>query len=181
VRVAHLARSLRTKGLHDLLQAAEDDMRKGNFQKAIDKYNTAQQAVAGSRVPINASLVLLGRGTAELAAGFYRNANIDLHRALADKALLMGQYDLSNWIAQKRLDQITRELQDLANAEKNSEMPPFLLAYLDYNIGEADQAAGDLAEARKRAGRSDPLLSLLERYWNLPQPERKPPAPDLNK
>lgn len=181
LKVASLAAGVRAKGLHDLLQAAEEDMRKGDFQKAIDKYNTAQQAVAASRVPINTSLVLLGRGTAELAAGFYRNASIDLHRALADKALLMGQYDLSSWITQKRLDQITRELQDLANADKNSEMPPFLLAYISYNVGEPDQASRYLDEARKRAGRSDPLVSLLERYWNLPQPDRKAPVPELNK
>lgn len=181
LKVASLADGVRVTRLHDLLQAAENDMRTGDFQKAIDKYNTAYQALAGGKVAVNPSLVLLGRGTAQLAAGFYRNANIDIHRALADRALLMGQFDIGNWMPRNRLDQIARELQELANTDKNAEMPVFLLAFISYNTGESDQADRFLEEARHRAGRSDPLLALLQRYWTLPQPGRKNSAEDLNK
>lgn len=181
LKIGSLADGVRVKGLRDLLKAAEDDMRNGDYQKAIDKYNTAHQALAGGKAATNPSLVLLGRGTAELAAGFYRNANIDLHRALADRALLMGQYEISNWIPRKRLDQVTRELQDLATNDKTAEMPDFLLAFVYYNTGEADQASRFLQDAQHRAGRSDPLLPLLQRYWNLPQRDRKNSAEDLNK
>jgi len=121
---------------------------------------------------------------AELGAGAYRLANADLHRVFsADHATLVAQYDLKSWFPSDRLAAVRKELEDLSAKDTKDEMSEFLLAYIGYNLGEADQAATHLAEARKRADSKDSVLDLLERSWKLPAGQRTSPTlkPDLNK
>lgn len=182
MKVTSLATGVRAKGLHDLLASAEDFMRQGKFQSAVDRYNLAFELAP------NNPLVPLGRANAELGAGAFRLANGDLHNVFtADRAILLAQYDLKAWFPAERLAAVRQQLHDLSLKDANDEMPEFLLAYVAYNTGDADQAMRHLAEARKRAGNQDPALGLLQSLWKLPQqmspdvpPTQLPPA-DLNK
>lgn len=173
VKINSLADGVSAKGLHDLLKSAEDLMRQDKFQSALDKYDAAQQ------VAPHDTLIALGRANAELGAGFYHHASADLHTVfLSDPALLMGQYNLKNWMSEKRLEYITRELSDLAAAEPKSEDPVFLLAYVSFNTGDAAKAADYLKQARARAGNKDDLLDQLDVRW---RPAGASATPDLNK
>lgn len=162
LKIQSLADGIHAKGLHDLLASAEDLMRQGKYESAIQKYNTAAQAVP------NNGLIPLGRANAELAAGYYYQASADLHQVFAhDPALLLGQYDIKSWIGQKRLQYIVEELQGLSRSDTKQETPAFLLAYITYNTGREGEAESYLKEARSRAGDRDPLLSQLESRWKL--------------
>jgi hypothetical protein len=162
LKVKSLADGITAHGLHDLLQNAESLMRQGKFESAIQKYNTA------ARIAPNNGLIPLGRANAELGAGYYYQASADLHQVFqADPALLMGQYDLKNWISAKRLQFITDELGGLAKSDTKQETPSFLLAYIAYNTGRESQAEGYLKDARTRAGGHDPLLGQLQTRWKL--------------
>lgn len=181
VRVSSLADGVSAKGLHDLLASAEDLMRQDKFQSAIDKYNTAEE------VAPNNGLIALGRANAELGAGYYNQASTELHQLFAsDPALLMGQYELKNWMSSDRVEFINKELTGLAASDTKQETPVFLLAYLAYNTGQEAKAAEYLKEARQRSDGKDPVLDQLEARWRLPQPadpslDKTPAAPDLNK
>jgi tetratricopeptide (TPR) repeat protein len=187
IKVTSLATGVRAKGLHDMLASAEDLMRQGKFQSAIDRYNVASQ------IAPNNPLVSLGRANAELGAGAYLIADNDLHRVFnSDHATLVAQYDLKSWFPSERLSTVRTELQKLSAQDPKDEMPEFLLAYIAYNVNETGEAAQHLSEAKKRSGASDPLLDLLEAAWKLPatgggsgatesSPVTRPAAPDLNK
>jgi hypothetical protein len=165
LKIESLADGVAAPGLHGLLKDAEDLMHSGKFESAIQKYNIAQ------RVAPNNGLIPLGRANAELGAGYYYQASADLHQVFqADPALLMGQYNLKNWIRDERMSFITKELRDLSNADKKQETPAFLLAYISYNTGQESQAETYLREARSRARGQDPLLSELEARWKLSTP-----------
>jgi tetratricopeptide (TPR) repeat protein len=174
--VASLAEGIKATGLHDLMLSAEQLMAQGKFQSAINKYNAAEG------VAPNNALIPLGRGNAELGAGYYNQASVDIHQAFeADPAMLLGRYALDKWISSKRIDFVTNELRDLAAGDKSQEMPVFLLAYLSYNTGQDAKAMEYLQEAQKRAGNNDPLLANLETRWKPMPAGAATPAPDLNK
>ena len=178
VKVNSIAEGVQAKGLHDLLQSAEELMKQDKFQSAIAKYNTAED------VAPNDALIPLGRANAELGAGYYNQASVDLHEVFqTSPATLMGQYDLSKWMNDKRVDFIVSDLQALAKADTTQEMPEFLLAYLFYNTGRAPEAAEHLERAKERAGGKDPILKELEARWKLPVEggDAKPPIEPLNK
>ena len=157
-----LAAGMRMNGLKAILESAENLMRHEKFQSAIEKYNTAEQ------VAPNNGLIQLGRANAELGAGYYQKASADLHKVfLSDQTLLMGQYDLKSMLSAKRLEFVTRELEDLARSDSQQEMPAFLLAYIAYNTGKEADAAKYLKDAARRAGNKDPLVQLLQAEWNL--------------
>jgi tetratricopeptide (TPR) repeat protein len=162
LKIDSLADGVTAPGLHGLLTEAEKLMRDGKFETAIKKYNVA------ARVAPNNGLIPLGRANAELAAGYYYQASADLHQVFqADPALLMGQYGLQNWIGDKRLEFITKELTDLSKADPKQETAVFLLAYISYNTGHESAAESYLSEARRRAGTHDPLLNELQSHWKL--------------
>jgi len=176
LRINSLAAGVRAKGLHDLLTAAEDLMRQGKFESAIEKYNMAEQVAPDEH------LIPLGRANAELGAGYYRLAASDLHRVfLSDPALVLGQYDLTQWMPPQRLQYISKELQTLAAGEPQQETPVFLLAYVSYNAGHASEAARYLDQAQQRAGSSDPLLSMLRSHWKLHSGGSPAPGEQINK
>jgi hypothetical protein len=162
LKINSLADGVTAPGLHGLLTEAEKLMRDGKFETAIKKYNVA------ARVAPNNGLIPLGRANAELAAGYYYQASADLHQVFqADPALLMGQYGLQNWIGDKRLEFITKELNQLSKADPKQETPAFLLAYISYNTGQESAAESYLSEAHRRAGAQDPLLGQLQSHWKL--------------
>ena len=177
MKVTSLATGVRAKGLHDMLASAEDLMKQGKFQSAIDRYDIALQ------IAPNNPLVSLGRANAELGAGADRLATADLHRVFSsDHATLMAQYDIKSWFPPERLSAIQKELEDLSSRDPKDEMPEFLLTYIAYNTGNPDDAARHLTEAKKRSATTDPLLDFIERDWKLPTVERtQAPQPELNK
>ncbi|MDB5355311.1 MAG: repeat protein [Phycisphaerales bacterium] len=184
LKVSSLATGVRAKGLHDLLAGAEDLMRQGKFDSAIQKYIEAQ------RVAPNNPLTYLGRAHAELGAGYYAKAEQDLRQVFrADPELLLAQFDLKAAMGEERLAFLRKDLTSLTQSDPKSETPWFLLAYLDYNTGDTAAAEKELNEAEQRAPRSDWAIPALRRHWTLPSkpktaipsgnpaPQAAPPAP----
>ncbi|MDB5305683.1 MAG: repeat protein [Phycisphaerales bacterium] len=178
LKVSSLATGVKAKGLHDLLVGAEDLMRQGKFDSAIDQYVQAQ------RVAPNNPLTYLGRAHAELGAGYYTKAEQDLRQVFhADTELLLAQFDLSAAMGAERLAFLRKDLTGLTQTDPKSETPWFLLAYLDYNAGDAAAAEKDLNEAEKRSNRGDWAIRLLRTHWTLPSkpkaaiPPGNPAAP----
>ena len=182
VKVGSLATGVRGEGLANVLKKAEALMKEGKYASALDQYDAAEA------VTPNNPLIWLGRGNAELAAGFFMRADGHLRQALAtDRALLMGQYDLTAMIGEERLTRIVGELKDQANRDATKATPLFLLAYIAYNTGHEQQALGYLELAEKRGGDAG-FFKLLKDHWALPDggDAAKPdgaaaPKPELNK
>ncbi len=172
LQITSLATGVQAKGLADFLREAEDLMKQGKFYSALDQYDLAEQ------VAPNNPMVPLGRAIAELGAGYYNRAEQHLRDAFTqDPALLMGQYDLKNFLGEERLDFLWTDLKAIANREAKEPRPVFLLAFIDYNTKNQNAAAYlDLAEKRAPAG--DEFYSMLRKYWNLPQSR---PVDDDNK
>jgi hypothetical protein len=163
LQVHSLAQGVQAKGLADLLKEAEADMKAGKYNSALEQYELADQ------VAPNNPLILLGRANAELGQSYYTRAAQHLHEAfMKDQALLMGQYDLRDWLGQDRLEFLSKDLREIANRETKEARPLFLLAYIAYNTGNERRGAAYLDLAEKRAGGQDPLYPLLRKYWVLP-------------
>ena len=183
LQVKSLAAEVKAKGLRDLLESAEELMRAGKFESALEKYDAAEQVTGYS------PLVTLGRAQAELGASYYARAENNLRRSIeSDPALLMGQYDLKSFIGDRRLRFLVEDLKQLAKEDPKSVRPALLLAYIAYNTGNEAQAATYLADAEKRAaGRDDEVLKLMRRHWALPdnadEGANEPPSDgdDMNK
>ena len=102
-------------------------------------------------------------------AATYRSAEQDLRRAFAgDPALLHAQYDLNAFLGEKRLAVITADLKDLAAKEPTSEMPAFLLAFVNYNTGHEAEAMNYLKDVEKREGKADPVVQRMREHWYVP-------------
>lgn len=186
IKVTTLAEGIKAKGLHDLLAGAEDLIRQGKYDLAIQNYNQAQ------RVAPNNPLSLLGRANAELAAEYYARAEQDLRTAYRiNPGLLLLQFDLETLLPNGRASDLRKDLQDLAQKDVKSERPWFMLAYLDYNSNDSATAQKDIFEAEQRSGRADATLRRMRQYWPLPSTAKPvqpphPPAvpqatPELNK
>ena len=163
VQVKSLATGVKAKGLADVLRAAEELMRQGKYDSAIERYAQAERAIP------NNPLIWLGKAHAELAGGYYRRAEQDLRQAVThDPSLTMGQYDLKEMIGQQRLELLVKDLKDTAKRQDNDPGPVLLLAYLAYNTGNSTSAAMYLGEAEKRSGSRDTFCKLLRLHWSLP-------------
>jgi thioredoxin-like negative regulator of GroEL len=173
LQVQNFATGVEARGLHDLLQSADDLMRKGKFTSAMDEYDNA------AAVAPNNPLVVIGRANAELAASLYSRAEADLRAAYgSDQAVMMAQYDLKDLIGEDRLKYLSDDLKQIADSSPNDSTPVFLLAYIDYNDHQEAQAAAYLDLAQKREGGNDDLIKSLMTHWTLPTTQ---PAGDMNK
>ncbi len=181
MKVSSLAQGVAGEGLGNVLKKAETLMKEGKYSSALEQYDQAEA------VTPNNPMVWLGRANAELGAGFFARAEEHLRQALStDKALLMGQYDLTGMLGEERLTKVVAELKDIANKE-NKPGPLFMLAYVAYNTGHERQALGYLDLAEKRGGDQAGFYKMLRDHWALPdeggaKPEGGGAAkPDLNK
>ncbi|HMB94578.1 MAG TPA: hypothetical protein VKK61_00925 [Tepidisphaeraceae bacterium] len=176
LQVHSLADGVQAKGLADLLREAEDQMKSGHYNSALEQYELAEQ------VAPNNPLIWLGRANAELGQSYYTRAESHFRQAFGkDQALLMGQYDLKALLGDERLTFVTKDLKEIANREQKESRPLFLLAYIAYNTGNERRAAAYLNLAEKRAGGNDPFFQLIRKYWALPT-EAAPNSNDtLNK
>jgi tetratricopeptide (TPR) repeat protein len=176
VKVTSLSTGVRGEGLANVLKKAETLMKEGKYTSALDQYDAAEA------VTPNNPLIWLGRAHAELGAGFFLRADNHLRQALStDRALLMGQYDLTAMLGEERLAKLVSELKDQANQDKSKSTPLFLLAYIAYNTGHEQQALGYLDLAEQRGGDPNGFFKLLKEHWALPEAGAKPetaPKPD---
>jgi hypothetical protein len=170
VQIHSLAEGIKAQGLKQLLTQAEDQMRQNKWITAIETY---QNAV---RVAPNNPLVIIGRANAELGATYYARAEDDLRAAfLGDNKLLMGQYDLRKMIGDDRLSYLLSDLKEMNAKDPKKGTSVFLLAYIAYNTGNEQQAAGylDLLEQREK----DPtLVKTLRKFWALPGSDKNAPS-----
>jgi tetratricopeptide (TPR) repeat protein len=176
VHVTSLATGVKAKGLAGLLQSAEALMKQGKFTSAIDQYSLAQQ------VAPNNPLILLGQANAYLGSASYRDADQVLREAFAgDEALLHAQFDLNAVMGPQRVRTLTDDLKDLAAKDPKSELPVFLLAYMNYNTGHEAEAMKYLSDVEKREGHPDAVVARMLKHWYVPPTDVKPAAPELNK
>lgn len=178
--IKSLTADMKDTAVVKLMKEAEQLMHDGRYTTALDKYDLAEQVVP------NDPLVLLGRATAELGASYYTRADGHLREAFTrNPALLMGQYDLHTFLGDERLGFLVKDLKDLANRNKQDARPMFLLAYIAYNTGNENKAAGYLDLASKRANDKDPFFATIKKNWNLPEgavvPDTGGGGTDMNK
>ncbi len=176
MHITSLATGVRAKGLAGLLKSAEDLMKEGKFTSAIDQYSLAQQVA-----PDN-PLILLGQANAELGSASYRDAEQLLRQTFAgDVALLHAQFDLNAVMGPSRVRTLVDDLKGLAAKDPKSEMPVFLLAYLNYNTGHEADAMNYLREVEKREGHPDAVVARMLQHWYVPAATGTKPGPEMNK
>lgn len=176
VKVETLSKGVAAEGLSNVLKKAEGLMKEGKFASALDQYDAAEA------VTPNNPLIWLGRANAELGAGFYKRADAHLKQAfMTDKALLMGQYDLTAMIGEDRLTKLVEELKDNANKNNTDAMPVFLLGYIAYNTGHEPQALAYLELAEKREGNEGPFYTMVRDHWALPEQNKGGATPEIKK
>lgn len=160
--IKSFAESAEEPRLKAKLAEAEAALKAGQWASAIDLYDDA------ARVAPDDPFLRLGRSVAELSAGYYRRAELDLRQALAERRpLAAARYELKSMIAPDRLELVAKELRDAANANPQDNGPLLLLAFLHYNTGDAAKAAGLLDLAAQRAGGGDETVNLLRQRWEL--------------
>jgi len=169
LKVPSIAAKTSGEGLSNVMKKAEGLMKQGKFTSALDQYDIAEGVT-----PEN-PWIWLGRANAELGAGFFMRADGHLRQALtADKALLLGQYDLTGMLGEDRLGKIVTDLKEIANKEPNKPNAVFLLAYIAYNTGHEREAMGYLDLAEKRAGDQTAFYKMVRDHWALPEEGIKP-------
>jgi len=167
--------------LSEMLGGGERLMKQGKFQSALDQYEEAARKYPAS------PLVALGRANAELGASYYAKAERDLREAFAARPeLLLGKYNLKQFLGTDRLNFLVNDLKEISNAEIKEPRPVFLLAYIMYHTGNPTEAAKYLDLAERRTGRPDPVFKLIREHWALPDANKpqdktnaKPAATDV--
>ena len=166
VLVGSFAAGVTSPTLKDVLNDAEQMLTEGQYVGAVARYEAA------SRLVPNQPLVILGRGTAELAAGYYRRATNTLREALSDHPeLAMARVGVADLIGERRVGELSEDLRQLAEANPDSDVPVFLLAYLSYGSEDYARAGRLLEEAGRRSG--DPFYANVRQLW---LPDAAPPA-----
>jgi tetratricopeptide (TPR) repeat protein len=164
--VTSLATGIRAKGLADLMKSAENQMRDGHFNAALDSYDSAEQ------VAPNNPFIAMGRGFAEMGASYYGKAELDLRRAIAaEPALLAGRYDIKGFLGEDRLKFVVNDLTDIYQSEKDSVRPAVLLGFISHNEGDDTAAAKYLNAADQRAGGRDPIITVMREDWGFVTPK----------
>ena len=174
IQVKSFAAGMKAKGLNELAQQAEDLVRQGKFNAALDKYDTAQQ------VAPNNPMIKMGRAVAELGGSYYARAETHIREAFQQNpALMLAQYDLRNLLGEERLQTLVKDLRNLAGADKRDPRPVFLLSFIAYNTGSAQTADAYLDLADKRGGGRDPVLRSIRDHWTLPDKTPEVPQPEI--
>jgi tetratricopeptide (TPR) repeat protein len=165
--ISSLATGIQPAALASLMEAAEAQMRSGQFVHAIATYGSA-----GRLAPDN-PLVVLGRAYAELGAGYYGRAEADLAAAVeVEPALLVGRYDLVKFLGSDRLSAVRKELVDLAATEPAAR-PFTLLAFIGHNTGDTDTAVATNLDTAQTRGADAHLLDAMRSAWHLPAAVQK--------
>jgi tetratricopeptide (TPR) repeat protein len=124
VKVPSMAAGMNGKGLAEVIKQAEELMKQGKYNAALEKYDAAQQ------VAPNNPLIKLGRAIAELGGSYYARAETHIRDAFAQNpAVMIGQYDLRNLLGEDRLQALVKDLRELANTDKKDPRPVFAVVY----------------------------------------------------
>ena len=160
--VTSLATGIRAQGLADLMKTAENQMRQGHFNAALDSYDAAEQ------VAPNNPFIGLGRSFAELGSSFYGKAEIYIRRSVtSEPALLAGKYDLKGFLGEDRLSFVIKDLNEIYQKESDSARPAMLLGFIYHNQGDDAAAANYLSAANQRSGGHDPTVKLMREEWGF--------------
>jgi tetratricopeptide (TPR) repeat protein len=169
VEVDSFASGVTSPTLKAILNEAEAAMKRGQYVQSVARYDAAARLVP------NQPLVLLGRGTAELGAGFYRRSASTLRAALErHPELAMGRVSVIELLGAERVETLRADLEQLAMDQPDSPVPTFLLAYLVYGEGDATRAARLLRVADVRNGGQDTFYSALAQIWSPEAPATRP-------
>jgi hypothetical protein len=156
------------------LEAAEAAMAQGNYVEAERQYGRAQQLRADD------PLVRVGMVNAQLGAGMYRSAAFNLRRVFADHPeLIAARYAARLLPQQRRLEQVSTELQRLTATPRSASDAGVLLAYLGYQTDSPTLIRFGLAVAEANDTRQD-LTPLLRRIWLEQEPDDAEPDDDAD-
>jgi hypothetical protein len=121
------------------MKRAEVMLKDGKYMDAVDQY---QQAL--SMQPGNA-LALVGRAHAEIAAGMYQSAAMDLKTLFTQKPEMMSvRYTLNDFIPNKRIDNLMTDLLGLTTRDRSGNMASFLYCYIAYNTEHPNELQQEL-------------------------------------
>jgi len=172
VPIDSFATGIQARGLATLIGSAELNVEQRHYDKAIAQYNLAIDAAP------NNPLILMARATAELGGGYYAQANVDIHLAIAqDPAVLMGQYDLQKHLGADRLKFLLADLKQMAKDSNDDTLHAFLLTFAYYNSQHIGQAVDWLNIADKRSNGQDLAIIQMKKYWNFNEDEQPAPTP----
>jgi hypothetical protein len=167
--ITSLTEGMKPGRVKDMLGAAEDQMRQGQYTGAFRMYDDVERIVP------NNPLVTLGKANAELAGTYYARAEENIRKALeADNALLMAKFDMEKLIGKERIAFLDKDLKGVVATEPKQSRAPFLLAYLKFHTGDKKMAANYLALSEQRLGKEDPLYRQMRLTWDLPKADPLP-------
>ena len=159
--IEDLGRGVRARGLQEIFDEAQTALDEGRYGDAADLYDTAERLEPGS------GFATVGRAVADLGGGFYRLSAQELEAAFrADPTLLMGRYDFRQLLGDERLTRAVNDLKGIVQTNEQDPHPAFLLAAIQYNVGDEKLAAGYLDLAQRRAP-DNGFYRQVRDAWNL--------------
>jgi hypothetical protein len=121
------------------MQQAEKLLKGGKYMEAVDQYNQALT------VQPNNALGMVGRAHAELAAGMYQSASMDLKAVFSQKPEMVSvRYALDDFIPGKRVENLMNDLLQLTTRQQTGNMASFLYCYLAYNTDHPTELQQEL-------------------------------------
>jgi hypothetical protein len=141
------------------------EMRNAEEQMAAGKYFDANNAYQrASRLRPGHPSILVGRVNAQVGAGLFASATIDLRRLLTNHPeLVAARYREPLLPSEVRLAAISERLKPLL-ASETPQPSIWLLAYIAYQRGD-NTLVGNALDSLTQWYPEDPLLPLLERIW----------------
>lgn len=154
------------------MEAAQNFLKEGRYFDAEDRFSRAVASAPGD------PMAAIGRVHAQLGAGLYLSAAMNLRRLMTDNPELIGSKFAPALVpnAQRAATVKSRLRDDLARSDDKSQLgrdAGLLLAYIGHITDDQETTTEGLREFRKRiaADSSDPtatdpaLAELLERLW----------------
>jgi len=143
----------------EAIESAESSLAEGAYVEAERQYGRAQQLRPDD------PLVRVGLVHAQLGAGMYRSAAFNLRQVFAEHPeLIAARYAARLLPQQRRLEQVSTELQRLASQPRSASDAGVLLAYLGYQTESPTLTRFGLAVTEANDTRQD-LLPLLREIW----------------
>ena len=140
----------------ELMKQGEEFLRKGKYVDAAQAYQNA-----AALEPTNA-LPIVGRAHALMGAGMYETAAFHLKALYNRQPTLMAvRYDLNAAFPADRIKELRVETQKLSQQKISA--AAFVQAYLNYQIGSDDLAAG--IQNWNTLMPSDPWIAIARKAW----------------
>jgi hypothetical protein len=154
--------SLATAGVDDPLRTAQTKLSQGRYFEAEELFTRAMASELGG------AFAAVGRVHAQLAAGVYTSAAINLRSLMRDHPELVGvRYGDSALPPKDRLAAVRTDLTQ--RVSRGGRLAPdwgLLLAYIGFQTGHDESVTVGIDAMRAQAG--DPLTDLLIGVWSPP-------------